>query len=130
MMIAHKRTLCDKLACFCRNFVQHRQTPGAAEELARLNDLRAQYSAQREKKQHCFALPDLIDQVQEHVGARHHRQSEHQARKYWQNAYPDERPTDLINGENVNEPVYIANERLNAIRYYLTEPKRTPLHED
>jgi hypothetical protein len=129
-MIAHKRTFCDKLACLCRNFVQPRQAENGCDELARLNALRAEYCFRRQQKQRSFAQPDLIDQAQEHIGTRHDRQGQHQARKYWQDAYPDEHPTELINGEEVKEPVYVAKERLNAARYCLPEPKCLPLHEN
>jgi hypothetical protein len=129
-MIAHKRTFCDRLACFCRDFVQPRQTQGAEEELLRLNALRAEYLSRREQKQRSLAGLDLIEQAQEHIGTRHDRQAEHLARNYWQNAYPDEHPTELINGGGVDEPIYIARERLNAVHYCLPEPKRTPLHEN
>ena len=69
----------------------------------------------------------LIDHVHSSQTCLHSRQVEHQAHEYWQHAYPDEHPDEIINGEAVKPHISVETQRRDAINYCLSEPEPNPL---
>jgi hypothetical protein len=96
--------------------------PEVEEDLERLKELHEHLAHAK----HAQAGEDLIDRAHEESAWRE-RQKEHQARNYWQYGYHDERPKELIENQEIPEPVYRAKELRDAKRYCLTPSKLTPL---
>lgn len=128
IMVAHKRTFCERLVCLCRNYFLH-QTSVTELQLNRLRSLRNHCSDNTHQMELVRIDTDSSQQAADHASALHARQAEHQARQFWQTAYPDEHPNELISGAKVAEPIYAAKERQNAVRYCLEAPAHNPLHE-